>query len=125
MNKKYEHTGSRFDAFLRAEGIFDEAEAVAVKRVIAWKLQQAMKTRRMSKQAMAKELRTSRSQLDRLLDPTNVAVSLHTITRAARAVGKRVKVVMSDVKPSSRRRRNVRTSDDRRPISKRTVADTG
>ena len=58
----FDRTGSRFDSFLRDEGIFEDAEAVAVKRLIAWKLQQAMKAKRISKQSMARQLRTSRSQ---------------------------------------------------------------
>ena len=102
----FDHTGSRFDSFLRDEGIFEDAEAVAVKRLIAWKLQQAMKAKRISKQSMARQLRTSRSQLDRLLDPTNIAISLNTITRAARAVGKRVRFSLTEMdSPGTRRRR--------------------
>ena len=85
-----DHTGSTFDSFLEEEGIREEVEAVAVKRVISWQLTEAMKKKKKTKQALAKELKTSRSQLDRLLDPENVAVSLDTITRAARALGKRL-----------------------------------
>lgn len=95
MNKKKErnkisHSGSTFDSFLEAEGIREEVEAVAIKRVLAWQFEDAMRKQRKTKQAMARELHTSRSQLDRLLDPRNVAVSLDTITRAARVLGKRV-----------------------------------
>lgn len=74
------------------------AEAVAIKRVLAWQLEQAMQKQQKTKRAMAKQLRTSRSQLDRLLDPQNVSVTLETITRAARAVGKRVVLRVVDVK---------------------------
>ncbi|MGZ4813278.1 MAG: helix-turn-helix domain-containing protein [Terriglobales bacterium] len=119
----FDHTGSRFDSFLRDEGIFEDAEAVAVKRVIAWKLQQAMKAKRISKQSMAKQLRTSRSQLDRLLDPTNVAVSLNTITRAARAVGKHVKVSLTD--GESLRGRGRRAPVAVRATAKRSAPATG
>lgn len=93
-----DHTGSTFDSFLEEQGIREEVEAVAVKRVISWQLAEAMKKRKTTKQALAKELKTSRSQLDRLLDPQNVAVSLDTITRAARALGKRLIIRIADAK---------------------------
>ena len=91
-----DHTGSTFDSFLEEEGIREEVEAVAVKRVISLQLAEAMKKK--TKQALAKELNTSRSQLDRLLDPQNIAVSLDTITRAARALGKRLVIRIADAK---------------------------
>ena len=93
-----DHTGSTFDSFLEEEGIREEVEAVAVKRVISWQLAEAMKQKQKTKQALAKELHTSRSQLDRLLDPQNVAVSLETISRAATALGKRLVVRIADAK---------------------------
>ena len=96
--KKSDHSGSSFDSFLEEAGIKEEVEAVAIKRVLAWQLERAMKVQQKTKQAMAKELRTSRSQLDRLLDPRNVSVTLNTITRAARALGKRVVIRIADVK---------------------------
>src|SRR5437764_15320738 len=86
-NRVIEHTGSTFDSFLEEEGIREEVEAVAVKRVISWQLAEAMKQKKKTKKVLAKELNTSRSQLDRLLDPQNVAVALDTITRAAKALG--------------------------------------
>jgi len=92
------HTGSTFDSFLEDEGIREEVEAVAIKRVLAWQLEKAMKEQRKTKRVMAKQLRTSRSQLDRLLDPQNISVTIATITRAARALGKRVVIRVSDVK---------------------------
>jgi len=94
--RRADHSGSSFDGFLKEEGILDEVEAVAVKRVIAWQLAQTMKARRMSKKAMAEHMRTSRSQLDRLLDPENISVSLSTLTRAAKVVGKRLRIQMVD-----------------------------
>jgi antitoxin HicB len=97
-NGVVEHTGSTFDSFLEEEGIREEVEAVAVKRVISWQLAEAMRKKKKTKQAMAKELRTSRSQLDRLLDPQNVAVSLDTISRAARVLGKRLIIRIADAK---------------------------
>jgi hypothetical protein len=96
--KKMDHSGTTFDSFLEEEGIREEVEAVAIKRVLAWQLKQAMQEQQKTKQAMARQLRTSRSQLDRLLDPRNVSVTLDTITRAARALGKRVIIRVADVK---------------------------
>ncbi len=96
--KRLDHSGSTFDSFLEEEGIREEVEAVAIKRVLAWQLEQAMQEKRRTKQAMAKQLRTSRSQLDRLLDPRNVSVTLDTIARAARALGKRVIIRVADIK---------------------------
>jgi antitoxin HicB len=96
--KSTNHSGSTFDSFLEQEGIREEVEAVAIKRVLAWELEQAMQKQQKTKQAMAKQLHTSRSQLDRLLDPQNVSVTLDTITRAARALGKRVIIRVADVK---------------------------
>lgn len=98
VRKRTDHTGSTFDSVLEEEGIREEVEAVAIKRVLAWQLEQAMQEQQKTKHAMAKQLRTSRSQLDRLLDPRNVSVTLETITRAARALGKRVTIRVSDVK---------------------------
>lgn len=94
------HTGSTFDSFLEEEGIREEVEAVAVKRVLARQLAEAMRKKKKTKQMLAKELRTSRSQLDRLLDPQNIAVSLNTIARAAGALGKRVIIRIADAKAS-------------------------
>lgn len=96
--KRMDHSGSTFDSFLEEEGIREQTEAVAIKRVLAWQLEQAMQKQRKTKQAMARQIHTSRSQLDRLLDPRNVSVTLDTITRAARAVGKRLIIRMADAK---------------------------
>lgn len=97
-----DHSGSSFDRFLEQEGIREEVEAVAIKRVLAWQLEQAMRKQQKTKQAMAKQLHTSRSQLDRLLDPQNVSVTLDTITRAARALGKRVIIRVAEAKAAKR-----------------------
>jgi len=99
-NKGIGHTGSTFDSFLEEEGIREAVEAVAVKRVLAWQLTEAMRKKKKTKQALAKELHTSRSQLDRLLDPENIAVSVATIARAARVLGKRVIIRIADAKAS-------------------------
>ena len=93
-----DHSGSTFDSFLEQEGIREEVEAVAIKRVLAWQFHQAMREQQKTKQAMAEQLRTSRSQLDRLLDPRNVSVTLDTITRAAKVLGKRLIIRVADAK---------------------------
>ena len=100
--KTVDHSGSSFDSFLEQEGIREEVEAVAIKRVLAWQLEQAMRKQQKTKQAMARQLHTSRSQLDRLLDPRNVSVTLDTITRAARALGKRLIIRVADEKAAKR-----------------------
>ena len=92
------HSGSTFDSFLEEEGIREEVEAVAIKRVLAWQLSQAMQDQQKTKRVMAKQLRTSRSQLDRLLDPQNVSVTLETIARAAGVLGKRLIICAADAK---------------------------
>jgi hypothetical protein len=96
--KRMDHSGTTFDSFLEQEGIREEVEAVAIKRVLAWQLERAMQKQQKTKQAMARQLRTSRSQLDRLLDPRNVSVTLDTMTRAARALGKRLIIRVADAK---------------------------
>lgn len=89
-----------FDRLLEHEGIREEVEALTIKRVLAWQLQQAMQEQQEAKQATAKQLRTSRSQLDRLLNPRNTSVTLDAIARAARVLGKRliIRVVHAKLK---------------------------
>ncbi len=94
MSKVDRHTGSSFDSFLEEEGMLEEADAVAIKRVIAWQLRREMDAQHISKKAMAERLNTSRTQVDRLLNPENVAVHLTTMTRAARVLGLRLKVAV-------------------------------
>ena len=93
MNKR--HIGSDFDEFLADEGLLGEVEGVAVKRVIAYQLTQFMQENSLSKTAMAKRMQTSRSALDRLLDPSNPSVTLQTMDRAARALGKRLRIELA------------------------------
>ncbi len=104
-SKRFNHSGSTFDSFLEEEGILAEAEAVAVKRVIAWQIERAMMARGITKNAMAKRLSTSRTQIDRLLDPAHVGVSIETIARAAKAVGKRLTFHVVDAETTRRRSR--------------------
>ena len=89
---KHKNIGSDFDDFLEEEELLADAEAVAVKRVLAYQIDQYMKEKRISKTSMAKNLNTSRSSLNRLLDPLNTSITLQTIERAAHAIGKRIKI---------------------------------
>ncbi len=86
------HRGSDLDAFLKEEGLSAEVESVAAKRVLAYQFESAMKKRRLSKVSMAKRMQTSRSALDRLLDPENSSVTLQTLEKAAVVLGKRLKI---------------------------------
>jgi hypothetical protein len=94
MNKKY--LGSNFDDFLKEEDLLVEAETVALKRVIAFQIAQLMESSRISKTAMAKRMQTSRSAIERLLDPTNESITLQTLERAAMALGKRLQIELVD-----------------------------
>jgi len=89
MSKK--HMGSSIDDFLKKEGIFEEAQAQAVKEVVAWQLAAAMKKRKLSKNKMAARLKTSRTQVDRLLNPKD-DITLSSLQRAAAMVGRRVSI---------------------------------
>jgi antitoxin HicB len=89
MSKK--HMGSSIDDFLKEEGIVEEAQAQAIKEVVAWQLAEAMRKKKISKNRMAKLLKTSRSQVDRLLDPKN-DITLSSLQRAAALVGRRVTI---------------------------------
>ena len=85
------HMGSSIDEFLKEEGIFEEAQAQAVKEVVAWQLEEAMKKQKISKNRMASMLKTSRTQVDRLLNPKN-DITLSSLQRAAAMVGRRVMI---------------------------------
>jgi len=89
---KAEHIGSSFDDFLQEEGLLDEANAVAIKRVIAWQIDQEMKAQKLTKSAMAKKMRTSRAALNRLLDETDTSLTLTTLLRAATVLGKKFRI---------------------------------
>lgn len=89
MNKK--HMGSSIDDFLKKEGVFEESQAQAIKEVVAWQLAKAMKKKRISKKRMAALLRTSRTQVDRLLS-SNDDITLSSLQRAAAIVGRRVTI---------------------------------
>ena len=89
MSKK--HMGSGIDDFMKEEGIFEEAQAQAVKEVVAWQLAEAMKKKKISKSRMATLLKTSRTQVDRLLDAKD-DITLSSLQRAAAIVGRRVTI---------------------------------
>lgn len=86
------HVGSSFDEFLNDEGIEAEVTAKAVKRVLAWQLAQLMEQEKITKTMMAEKMNTSRASLDRLLDPENTSVSLHTMEKAAVTLGKKLEI---------------------------------
>jgi antitoxin HicB len=93
MNKK--HVGSDFDDFLKEDGIYEQVQAVAIKRVIAYQIAEEMKKKKLSKTEMASRMKTSRAALERLLDPDNVSITLVTLERAASALGKKLKVQLA------------------------------
>ncbi|MCB0251930.1 MAG: XRE family transcriptional regulator [Anaerolineae bacterium] len=90
------HIGSTLEDFLREENCLEEARAIAIKRVLAWQIEQAMQAQQLTKTEMARRMHTSRSQLDRLLDPNNDKVLLQTVQRAAAAIGKQLNVELID-----------------------------
>jgi DNA-binding Xre family transcriptional regulator len=89
MNK---YSGSKFDDFLAEEGILEEVSAKAHKRLLALQLADIMKDSKVTKTALAQKMQTSRSQLDRLLDPDNTSITLDSLERLARAVGKQLRI---------------------------------
>jgi antitoxin HicB len=89
---KNEHWGSSLDDFLREEGIYEEVTTAAIKSVIAHQLAEEMKRQGLTKKKMAELMQTSRAQLDRVLDPDNGSATLETLQRAAKIVGRQVRV---------------------------------
>ena len=92
MTKRSKHTGSSLDDFLKEEGVLEETRAIALKDAVAWQVQQAMEKEKITKVEMAKRMRTSRAALDRLLAPGNASVTLQTLTRAAHAIGRDLRI---------------------------------
>ena len=84
--------GSTLDDFLAEEGVLEEFQARAIKEVVAWQLAEAMRERNLSKNQLAKQMHTSRTQVDRVLDPAAGNVTIETLQRAAELVGKRVRI---------------------------------
>jgi len=89
---KNKHRGSSFGGFLNKEGLYEEVHAAALKRAIAMNLDDLMKQKRFNKSAMAAKMHTSRAAIHRLLDPENTSVTLATLNRAARSLGRKVKI---------------------------------
>jgi len=92
MNK---HIGSDFDDFLDEEGVLEEATAVAVKRVVAWQIEKEMKEQNLTKTALAAKMHTSRAALNRLLDETDTSLTLMTLSSAAKALGKSLRIELA------------------------------
>jgi antitoxin HicB len=92
MSKRNRHVGSSLDDFLKEEGILEEARAAAIKEAVAFQVQQAMKKEKISKVEMARRMKTSRAALDRFLAPGSASVTLQTLTRAARAIGRELRI---------------------------------
>lgn len=84
--------GSLFDDFLKEEGTYEETQAAAIKRVLARQIERAMKEQKISKADMARRMDTSRTQLDRLLDPDNDSLTLTTLARAAKVIGREIRL---------------------------------
>ncbi len=101
---KNKHIGSGFDEFLEEEGILEEAEAVAVKRAVAYQIQELMREQNLSKSAMAERMHTSRAALNRLMDPENASITLHTLHGAAKALGKRIKIELQPLQATAKAR---------------------
>ena len=93
--------GSSFDDLLKEDGIYEETHDIAVKRVVAWQIAQAMKEQHISKTKMAARMNTSRTQIERLLDPKNNSVQLDTLQRAAHIVGRRLVIKLEVVAPTA------------------------
>jgi hypothetical protein len=92
MKKSNKHIGSSLDEFLHEEGVLEETRAVALKETLAWQVQQAMPKDNITKVEMARRMNTSRAALDRLLDPGNASVTLQTLSRAAHAIGRGLRI---------------------------------
>jgi predicted XRE-type DNA-binding protein len=97
--KKNKYIGSSFDSFLEEEGILEEVNTAAIKAVIARNLKQYMDNMHITQTEMARQLKTSRSGLQRLLDPENYSVTLLTLHRVASVLGKKVNIELISIKP--------------------------
>ena len=92
MARKNPHIGSSFESWLEGEGIREEVNAAAIKAVIARQLAREMKKKKITKQRMAELMKTSRAQLDRLLDPNNGSATIESLQRAAKIVGRELRL---------------------------------
>lgn len=89
------HVGSSFDDFLAEEAVLQETTAVAIKRIVAWQIAQEMKAQRLTKTELAERMHTSRAALNRLLDETDTSLTLTTLTSAAKALGKNLRIELT------------------------------
>ena len=92
---KNKHIGQNFDDYLKEEGLLAEAEATAAKRIIAYQIMKMMKRKKMNKSRLASQMGTSRSALERLLEPENVSVTLLTLEKVALALGRKLKIQLT------------------------------
>ena len=90
--RKNPHIGGKFEDWLKEQGLYEETTSAAIKKVVAWQIQQAMEEQNLTRTEMARRMETSRVQLNRLLDPTNDGVTLATLSRAAAIVGRRLRL---------------------------------
>ncbi|HEY9017629.1 helix-turn-helix transcriptional regulator [Thiomicrospira sp.] len=90
-----QYIGSDFDDFLEDEGILEEATSVAIKRVVSWQIAQEMKAQKLTKTALAKKMHTSRAALNRLLDEQDTSLTLTTLSGAANALGKTLRIELA------------------------------
>jgi antitoxin HicB len=91
--------GSDFEDFLKEEGLFEKVQALAVKELVAYRLLELIRQKHVTKDALAKRMKTSRAQLDRLLDPNNPSVTLSTLSKAAVALGCTLRVELTEGTP--------------------------
>jgi len=91
---KRKHLGSKFEDFLAEDGLLEECRAAAIKFKLAHELEKAMSEQNLSKAEIAKRLRTSRTGVDRLLDPENTSITLNTMAKVARLLGKRIEFAL-------------------------------
>ena len=97
--KKNRHVGSTLESLLEEDGTLVEADAAALKRVLAWQVEQAMAEKKLTRSAMAREMRTSRTVIARLLDPRDQAVTLRTLVKAADVLSKRIRLELTEELP--------------------------
>ncbi|MBS7350723.1 MAG: XRE family transcriptional regulator [Comamonas sp.] len=89
------HIGSSLDELLEEDAVLEEVNAVAIKRVVAWQIAQEMKAQQLTKTALAQKMHTSRAALNRLLDETDTSLTLTTLSSAAKALGKNLRIELA------------------------------
>jgi DNA-binding Xre family transcriptional regulator len=92
---KHKNIGASFDRFLDDEGIREQAEDIAIKRVVAFQIQAEMEKKKLTKTELAKKMHTSRSSLNRLLDPEDEAITFKTLKKAAKVLGKKLVIQLA------------------------------